>query len=45
MRHTARTDGDKPLTFLTKTDARTWLARVQTKIACDLWEPPATLAA
>lgn len=40
--HTARTDADKPLTFLTKTDARTWLARVQTKIACDLWEPPAT---
>jgi hypothetical protein len=43
--HTARTDDDRPLTFLTKTDARTWLAGVQTKIACDLWEPPATLAA
>ncbi|MCH3973572.1 tyrosine-type recombinase/integrase [Bifidobacterium tibiigranuli] len=43
--HTARTDDDKPLTFLTKTDARTWLAGVQTKIARDLWEPPATLAA
>lgn len=31
--YTARTDDDKPLTFLTKTDARTWLAGVHTKIA------------
>ncbi|GMM95600.1 MULTISPECIES: hypothetical protein [Microbacterium] len=43
--HTARTDDDKPLTFMTKTDARTWLAGVHTKIARELWEPPAVLAA
>lgn len=43
--YTARTDDDKPLTFSTKTDARTWLAGVHTKIARDLWEPPAILAA
>jgi hypothetical protein len=31
--HTARTEDDKPLTFLNRTDARTWLAGVHTKIA------------
>lgn len=43
--HPARTDDDKSLTFLTKTDARTWLASVQTKIALGQWMPPAQLAA
>lgn len=43
--YTARTEDDKPLTFLTKTDARTWLASVHTKIAHGEWEPPSTLAA
>lgn len=43
--YTARTDQDKPLTFLTKTDARTWLAGVQTKMARGLWEPPDEIAA
>jgi integrase len=42
--YTARTEDDKPLTFVTKTDARTWLAGVHTKIARQEWEPPATLA-
>ncbi len=42
--YTARTDDDQPLTFLTKTDARTWLAGIQTKIARGDWEPPATAA-
>lgn len=41
----ARTDSNKPLTFLTKTDARTWLASMQTKIARGEWEPPAKHAA
>jgi len=27
--YTARTDDDKSLTFLTKTDARTWLAAIR----------------
>ncbi len=44
-KYTARTEDDKSLTFLTKTDARTWLAGVHTKIARGDWEPPATLAA
>jgi len=43
--YTARTDDDKPLTFLTKTDARTWLAGVHTKISRQEWEPPSALAA
>ena len=43
--YTARTDDDKPLTFLTKTDARTWLAGMHTKIARQEWEAPSTLAA
>lgn len=38
--YTARTDDDKSLTFLTKTDARTWLAGMHTQIARGLWEPP-----
>ncbi|QPS33594.1 tyrosine-type recombinase/integrase [Brevibacterium casei] len=41
----ARTEDDKPLTFLTKTDARTWLAGVHTKIARGEWEPPSIVAA
>lgn len=41
----ARTEDDKPLTFLTKTDARTWLAGMHTKIAREDWEPPAIAAA
>lgn len=43
--YTARTEDDKPLTFLTKTDARTWLANVHTQIARGQWEPPAVVAA
>ncbi|GAA5196738.1 tyrosine-type recombinase/integrase [Microbacterium jejuense] len=43
--YTARTEDDKPLTFLTKTDARSWLASVHTKIARHEWEQPAELAA
>src|SRR5699024_11411172 len=43
--YTARTDDDKPLTFFTKTDARTWLASVHTQIARGEWEPPEARAA
>ncbi|MDQ0728751.1 site-specific integrase [Microbacterium sp. W4I20] len=43
--YTARTEGDKALTFLTKTDARTWLAAVHTKISLGQWNPPAAVAA
>ncbi|WP_315278955.1 site-specific integrase [Kocuria carniphila] len=43
--YTARTDDDKSLTFFTKTDARTWLASVHTKIARGEWEPPEVRAA
>lgn len=43
--YTARTEDDKPLTFLTKTDARTWLANIHTQIARGQWEPPAVAAA
>lgn len=43
--YTARTEGDKALTFLTKTDARTWLAAVHTKISLGQWKPPAAVAA
>lgn len=43
--YTARTDDDKPLTFVTKTDARTWLASLQTRMARGLWEPPEVTAA
>lgn len=42
--YTARTEDDRSLTFLTKTDARTWLAGVQTKIARADWEPPTAVA-
>src|SRR5690606_37537193 len=42
---TAGTDDDKPLTFFTQTDARTWLAAVHTKIARGEWEPPEVRAA
>ncbi|WP_404442831.1 hypothetical protein LG315_08345 [Microbacterium marinum] len=41
--YTARTEDDKPLTFLTKTDARAWLAGVHTKIARREWEAPSQL--
>ncbi|WP_244666972.1 hypothetical protein [Myceligenerans indicum] len=37
----ARTEDDKPLTFLTKTDARAWLNRMHETIASGRWEPPA----
>lgn len=43
--YTARTDDDKPLTFLTKTDARAWLASVHSRIARQTWEPPTAMAA
>lgn len=43
--YTARTEDDKPLTFLTKTDARAWLASAHTRIARHEWEAPAVLAA
>jgi len=43
--YTARTEDDKPLTFLTKTDARAWLASTHTSIARQEWEPPSVLAA
>lgn len=39
--YAARTGADKPLTFLTQTDARTWLADVYTKIAGQERESPA----
>lgn len=42
--YTARTEDDKPLTFLTKTDARAWLASVHTRIARHEWEAPSVLA-
>ncbi len=41
----ARTEDEKPLTFLTKTDARTWLAGMHTTIARGEWTPPSTVAA
>lgn len=41
--YTARTEDDKSLTFLTKTDARRWLAAVHTKISLGQWEPPAVV--
>lgn len=43
--YTARTEGDEALTFLTKTDARTWLAAVHAKISLGQWNPPAAVAA
>lgn len=43
--YTARTEDDKALTFVTKTDARRWLAAVKTKISLGQWEPPAATAA
>ncbi|GAB4083436.1 site-specific integrase [Myceligenerans cantabricum] len=39
--YSARTEDDKPLTFLTKTDARAWLNRMHETIASGRWEPPA----
>lgn len=43
--YTARTDDDKSLTFLTKTDARAWLSGVHSEIARGQWVPPAQKAA
>ena len=43
--YTARTEDDKPLTFLTKTDARTWLAGMHVRIARQEWQSPSVLAA
>ncbi len=40
----ARTEDDKPLTFQTKTDARTWLAAMHTTIARGEWEAPSVAA-
>ena len=42
--HTARTEDNKPLTFQTKTDARTWLAAMHTTIARGEWEAPSAAA-
>ncbi|WP_418276399.1 tyrosine-type recombinase/integrase [Isoptericola jiangsuensis] len=43
--YSARTEDDRPLTFLTKGDARAWLNRVHDSIARGEWEPPAEAAA
>lgn len=43
--YTARTAADKPLTFVSKADARTWLAATHTLIARGEWQPPSMLAA
>jgi len=42
--YSARTEDDRPLTFLTKGDARAWLNRVHDSIARGEWEPPAEAA-
>ncbi|MBP2436894.1 hypothetical protein JOF34_001480 [Microbacterium amylolyticum] len=42
--YTARTDDDKALTFVSKTDARKWLSSMHSKISLGLWEPPAVVA-
>lgn len=42
--YTARTEDDKALTFVTKTDARKWLASMHSKISLGLWEPPEVIA-
>ena len=39
--YSARTEDDKPLTFLTKSDAREWLNGVHAKIGRGEWLPPA----
>lgn len=38
--YSARTEEDKPLTFLTKGDAREWLNGVHGKISRGEWLPP-----
>ncbi|MCF4121740.1 tyrosine-type recombinase/integrase [Antribacter sp. KLBMP9083] len=38
--YSARTEDDKPLTFLTKGDARAWLNRMHDRIARGEWLPP-----
>jgi len=45
LTYSARTEANKSLTFLTKTDARVWLAAMQTKIARGEWQPPEKHAA
>jgi len=42
--YTARTEDDKALTFVTKTDARKWLASMHSKISLGLWERPEVIA-
>lgn len=42
--YTARTEDDRPLTFLTKTDAREWLNQTHVKIAKGEWLTPAEAA-
>jgi integrase len=42
--YSARTEDDRPLTFLTKGDARAWLNRIHERIARGEWEPPAEAA-
>lgn len=42
--YSARTEDDKPLTFLTKGDARTWLNGVHATISRGEWLPPAAAA-
>ncbi|ACZ31367.1 integrase family protein [Xylanimonas cellulosilytica DSM 15894] len=39
--YAARTEDDRPLTFLTKGDARAWLNKTHGAIAAGTWEPPA----
>lgn len=43
--YTARTAADTPLTFVSKADARTWLAATHTLTARGEWQPPSMLAA
>jgi hypothetical protein len=42
--YSARTEDDRPLTFLTKGDARAWLNRTHAAISRGEWEPPAAAA-
>ncbi|WP_448072490.1 tyrosine-type recombinase/integrase [Georgenia yuyongxinii] len=42
--YSARTEDDRPLTFLTKGDARAWLNRTHAAISRGEWEPPTEAA-
>lgn len=42
--YSARTEDDRPLTFVTKGDARAWLNRTQASISKGEWEPPTVAA-